>query len=81
VPGAERLGGPRLEASFMPFVSEECSDCARSFRKARLSAACIIHAQLDAAAAAVHATRVGGWQQLTASVPSHNPSAAVAIAG
>ena len=32
-------------------------------------------------AAAVHTTRVGGWQAAPALVPSHNPSAAVAIAG
>ena len=36
----EQQGGPRLEASRILFASEECSDRARSFTKARLSAAC-----------------------------------------
>ena len=53
--------GPRLEASLILFASKECSDRARSFRKGKSDAAAGLHAQLDAAAA-VHATRVGGWQ-------------------
>ena len=80
----EQQGGPRLEASLILFASEECSDRARSFRNGKaercLRRMQVLHSS-TLCAAAVHATRVGGWQKLTASVPSPNPSAAVAIAG